>query len=46
MSVAPNVIIFDPKNPIQIAQRVEYFMGVFLKKVLGMILNKNIDFAF
>ena len=37
MSVAPNVIIFDPKNPIQIAQRVEYFMGVFLKKVLGMI---------
>lgn len=37
MSVAPNVIIFDPKNPVQLAQRVEYFMGVFLKKVLGMI---------
>lgn len=37
MSVAPNVIIHDPKNPIQVAQRVEYFMGVFLKKVLGMI---------
>ncbi len=37
MAVAPSVMVSNPKNIVELAQRVEYHLGVFVKKVLGMI---------
>ena len=42
MAVAPSVIVEDPKNPIQDAQKAEYHMGVFLKKMLGFLGAINV----
>jgi cellulose synthase/poly-beta-1,6-N-acetylglucosamine synthase-like glycosyltransferase len=37
MAVLPSVLSHDPKNIIQNAQKVEYDMGVYIKKMLGLI---------
>ncbi|MCU0660524.1 MAG: glycosyltransferase family 2 protein [Candidatus Pacebacteria bacterium] len=37
MAVAPSIMIEKSKNPIQIAQRVEYDMAVYVKKMLAFI---------
>jgi len=37
MAVIPSVLSHDPKNIIQNAQKVEYDMGVYIKKMLGLI---------
>ncbi|MFZ2149788.1 MAG: glycosyltransferase family 2 protein [Minisyncoccia bacterium] len=42
MAVAPSVTVYDPKNFIQLAQKAEYHMGVYFKKMLGMIGAINV----
>jgi cellulose synthase/poly-beta-1,6-N-acetylglucosamine synthase-like glycosyltransferase len=37
MAVAPSIIVQKSKNPIQIAQRVEYDMSVYMKKMLAFM---------
>lgn len=37
MAVIPSVLSYDPKNLIQNAQKVEYDMGVYIKKMLGLV---------
>lgn len=37
MAVAPSIIVHDPKNILQIAQKVDYDMAVYTKKMLGFI---------
>lgn len=37
MAVIPSVLSYDPKNIIQNAQKVEYDIGVYLKKILGLV---------
>ncbi|MBI3306120.1 glycosyltransferase family 2 protein [Candidatus Nomurabacteria bacterium] len=37
MAVAPSVIVYNPKKFIQNAQKTEYDMGVYLKKMLGFL---------
>ena len=37
MAIIPSVLSYDPKNMIQKAQKVEYDMGVYIKKMLGLI---------
>lgn len=37
MAVAPSISIYKPKNIIQHAQKAEYEMAVFIKKMLGLI---------
>lgn len=37
MAIIPSVLSHDPKNIIQNAQKVEYDMGVYIKKMLGLI---------
>lgn len=37
MAVAPSIIIFKPKNLIQKVQKVEYNMGVYVKKMLSYL---------
>ncbi len=37
MAVIPSVLSHNPKNIIQNAQKVEYDMGVYIKKMLGLI---------
>ena len=37
MAVAPSVVVHNPKGFLQKAQQVEYDMGVFIKKVLGLM---------
>src|SRR3989344_2013015 len=42
MAVAPSVTVYDPKNFIQYAQKAEYNMGVYLKKMLGFLGAINV----
>jgi peptidoglycan-N-acetylglucosamine deacetylase len=37
MSVVPSVLVHDPKSIFQKAQKAEYDMGVFVKKILGLM---------
>jgi cellulose synthase/poly-beta-1,6-N-acetylglucosamine synthase-like glycosyltransferase len=37
MAVAPTIIIHEPKSIVQFAQRVEYYLGVYVKKMLGLM---------
>jgi len=37
MAVAPSVTVLNPNNIIQEAQKAEYHMGVFTKKMLGFL---------
>ncbi len=37
MAVAPSVIVHDSKNFVQKAQKAEYYMGVYFKKMLGFL---------
>jgi biofilm PGA synthesis N-glycosyltransferase PgaC len=37
MAVAPSIIVEQSRNPIQIAQRVEYDMAVYVKKMLAFM---------
>jgi len=37
MAVAPSIIVHHPKNILQIAQKAEYDMSVYLKQMLGLI---------
>jgi cellulose synthase/poly-beta-1,6-N-acetylglucosamine synthase-like glycosyltransferase len=42
MAVAPSLVVNDPKGIIQYAQKVEYHMGVYLKKMLGFLGAINV----
>lgn len=42
MAVAPSVTVYNPKNFIQNAQKAEYHMGVYLKKMLGFLGAINV----
>src|SRR3989338_10192495 len=42
MAIAPSVTVYNPKNFLQNAQKVEYFMGVYLKKMLGFLWAINV----
>ncbi len=35
MAIAPSIIVYNPKNVLQTAQKVEYDMAVYTKKMLG-----------
>lgn len=37
MAVSPSIMAYDSKNIIQKAQKVEYYMSVFMKKMLGFM---------
>lgn len=37
MAVAPSIIVYNPKNILQTAQKVEYDMAVYTKKMLGFM---------
>lgn len=37
MAVAPSIVVYDPKNILQSAQKVEYDMAVYTKKMLGFM---------
>lgn len=37
MAVAPSIIVNNPKTTIQYAQRAEYFMSVYIKKMLAFL---------
>lgn len=37
MSVAPAAVIHQPKTLVQSAQRIDYFMSAFIKKMLGLM---------
>jgi cellulose synthase/poly-beta-1,6-N-acetylglucosamine synthase-like glycosyltransferase len=37
MAVVPSVIIYNPKNIVQIIQKVEYDMAIYTKKTLGLM---------
>lgn len=37
MAVAPSIMVEKSKNPIQIAQRVEYDMAIYVKKMLAFM---------
>ncbi|MBP6908502.1 MAG: glycosyltransferase family 2 protein [Candidatus Pacebacteria bacterium] len=37
MAIAPSIIVYNPKNMIQTAQKVEYDMAVYTKKMLGFM---------
>ncbi|MFA6257327.1 MAG: glycosyltransferase [Candidatus Paceibacterota bacterium] len=42
MAVAPSVTVHEPKNFIQYAQKAEYYMGVYFKKMLGILGAINV----
>ncbi len=42
MAVAPSVTVNNPKNIIQNAQKAEYSMGVYFKKMLGFLGAINV----
>jgi cellulose synthase/poly-beta-1,6-N-acetylglucosamine synthase-like glycosyltransferase len=42
MAVAPSVAVHEPKNIIQYAQKAEYHMGVYFKKMLGLLGAINV----
>ena len=37
MAVAPSIIVHNPRNILQIAQKVDYDMAVYTKKMLGFV---------
>ncbi|MCF7834225.1 MAG: glycosyltransferase family 2 protein [Candidatus Pacebacteria bacterium] len=37
MAVTPSIVVTEPKNLLQHAQRAEYFMMVFIKKMFGFM---------
>jgi cellulose synthase/poly-beta-1,6-N-acetylglucosamine synthase-like glycosyltransferase len=37
MAVSPSIVVHNPRNIIEKAQKVEYHMSVFIKKVLGLV---------
>lgn len=37
MAVAPSLVVNNPKNIIQNAQKIEYYMSVYIKKMLGIL---------
>lgn len=37
MAVAPSIVVHEPKNIVQKAQKAEYDMAVFVKKMLGFL---------
>jgi cellulose synthase/poly-beta-1,6-N-acetylglucosamine synthase-like glycosyltransferase len=37
MVVVPSIIVLDPKNALQKAQKVEYEMAIYIKKMLGFM---------
>ena len=37
MAVSPSIIVKDPKRPMEWAQKVEYQLSVYLKKMLGLM---------
>jgi len=37
MAIAPSIVVFNPKNIIQTAQKVEYDMAIYTKKMLGFM---------
>jgi len=42
MAVAPSVTVCEPENIVQSAQRAEYHMGVYTKKMLGFLGAINV----
>ena len=42
MAVAPSVTVYNPKNFVQKAQKAEYHMGVYTKKMLGFLGAINV----
>lgn len=42
MAVAPSVTVHNPKSFIQYAQKAEYLMGIYLKKMLGFLGAINV----
>ncbi|OGI66299.1 hypothetical protein A3A95_01805 [Candidatus Nomurabacteria bacterium RIFCSPLOWO2_01_FULL_39_18] len=42
MAVAPSVVVYNPKNLIQNAQKAEYHMGVYMKKMLSFLGAINV----
>lgn len=42
MAVAPSLLVENPKTIVQNAQKVEYHMGVYLKKMLGFLGAINV----
>lgn len=42
MAVASSVVVHNPKNFIQNAQKTEYHMGIYLKKMLGFLGAINV----
>lgn len=42
MAVAPSVTVENPKNFVQYAQKAEYLMGVYFKKMLGIMGAINV----
>ena len=37
MAVSPSIIVKDPKRPIEWAQKIEYQLSVYIKKMLGLM---------
>ncbi len=37
MAVSPSIIVSDPKRPIEWAQKMEYQLSVYIKKMLGLM---------
>lgn len=42
MAIVPSVVVYDFKNAIQNAQKAEYHMGIYLKKMLGFLGAINV----
>src|SRR3989344_6892512 len=42
MAVVPSVVVYNPKNLIQNAQKAEYHMGVYTKKMLSFLGAINV----
>jgi len=42
MAVAPSVTVHNPKNFVQYAQKAEYNMGIYFKKMLGFLGAINV----
>lgn len=42
MAVAPSIMVNNPKNFVEYAQKAEYNMGVYLKKMLGFLGAINV----
>jgi cellulose synthase/poly-beta-1,6-N-acetylglucosamine synthase-like glycosyltransferase len=42
MAVAPSVTVYDPRSFVQNAQKAEYNMGIYLKKMLGFLGAINV----